>query len=118
MTDDIDNTMPPPPPAPPAAPRQPFLSGMGRRAAVGATAIGLMTGAFAGGFIVTHAATSASPSASAATTTPSTATPSTTTPSTTPPSGTFHPNEDPTHEAGESAAREAQENAGQAPTVP
>lgn len=32
--------------------------------------------------------------------------------------GTFHPNEDPTHEAGESAAREAQENAGQMPTVP
>jgi hypothetical protein len=28
------------------------------------------------------------------------------------------PNEDPMHEAGESAAREAQENAGQVPTVP
>src|SRR3981081_552566 len=34
------------------------------------------------------------------------------------PSGTFKPNEDPTHEAGESAAREAQENAGQMPTAP
>jgi ABC-type transport system substrate-binding protein len=46
-------------------------------------------------------------------------TPSTTTPSTTAPAnGTFKPNEDPTHEAGESAAREAQENAGQVPTVP
>jgi hypothetical protein len=33
-------------------------------------------------------------------------------------SGTFKPNEDPTHEQGESAAREAQENAGQRPTVP
>jgi len=33
-------------------------------------------------------------------------------------SGNFVPNEDPTHEAGESAAREAQENAGQVPTVP
>lgn len=33
-------------------------------------------------------------------------------------SGTFVPNEDPAHEAGESAAREAQENAGQVPTVP
>src|SRR5690349_11957955 len=32
--------------------------------------------------------------------------------------GQFVPNEDPTHEAGESAAREAQENAGQVPTVP
>ena len=30
----------------------------------------------------------------------------------------FVSNEDPTHEAGESAAREAQENAGQRPTVP
>lgn len=33
-------------------------------------------------------------------------------------SGKFVPNEDPAHEAGESAAREAQENAGQFPTVP
>ena len=33
-------------------------------------------------------------------------------------SGTFKPNEDPAHEAGESAAREAQEDAGQVPTVP
>jgi hypothetical protein len=34
------------------------------------------------------------------------------------PDGTFHSNEDATHEAGESAQREAQENAGQRPTVP
>ena len=34
------------------------------------------------------------------------------------PGGTFQSNEDPTHEAGESAQREAQENAGQFPTVP
>ena len=33
-------------------------------------------------------------------------------------SGKFVPNEDATHEAGESAAREAEENAGQVPTVP
>jgi hypothetical protein len=33
-------------------------------------------------------------------------------------SGKFVPNEDPTHEKGESSAREAQENAGQFPTVP
>ena len=32
--------------------------------------------------------------------------------------GTFKSNEDPAHEAGESAAREAQEDAGQFPTVP
>jgi hypothetical protein len=34
------------------------------------------------------------------------------------PSGTFKPNEDTTHEKGESAQREAQEDAGQRPTVP
>jgi hypothetical protein len=34
------------------------------------------------------------------------------------PGGKFVFNEDPTHEAGESAQREAQENAGQFPTVP
>jgi hypothetical protein len=34
------------------------------------------------------------------------------------PTGKFVPNENATHEAGESAAREAQENAGQVPTVP
>jgi hypothetical protein len=34
------------------------------------------------------------------------------------PGGTFVSNENATHEAGESAAREAQENAGQFPTVP
>jgi hypothetical protein len=34
------------------------------------------------------------------------------------PGGTFHSNEDPAHEATESAAREAQEDAGQRPTVP
>jgi hypothetical protein len=40
------------------------------------------------------------------------------TPATPAASGTFVPNEDPAHEATESAAREAQENAGQRPTVP
>jgi hypothetical protein len=34
------------------------------------------------------------------------------------PSGTFHPNENAAHEATESPQREAQENAGQVPTVP
>jgi hypothetical protein len=34
------------------------------------------------------------------------------------PSGTFVPNETAAHEATESAARKAQENAGQVPTVP
>jgi hypothetical protein len=35
-----------------------------------------------------------------------------------PHNGQFRPNEDKAHEAGESAAREAQENAGKVPTVP
>ena len=34
------------------------------------------------------------------------------------PGGTFTPNENAGHESGESAAREAQEDAGQFPTVP
>jgi len=34
------------------------------------------------------------------------------------PNGKFVPNENAAHEAGESAAREAQENAGQVPTIP
>ena len=34
------------------------------------------------------------------------------------PNGKFTPNEDATHEKGESAQREAQEDAGQVPTVP
>ncbi len=52
--------------------------------------------------------------ASAANTTPSTATAATTAATAAP----FVSNENATHEAGESAAREAQENAGQMPTVP
>jgi hypothetical protein len=47
-----------------------------------------------------------------------TATPSSNAPSSNGGSGTFKPNEDATHEASESAQREAQEDAGQRPTVP
>ena len=54
--------------------------------------------------------------ASAASPSPSPSSSSSSGSATTP--GKFVPNEDPTHEAGESAAREAQENAGQVPTVP
>ena len=70
---------------------------------------GVMGAALAsGGAVVANAATS-SASTSTAATAPgsSSAAP-----------GKFVSNEDPTHEAGESAQREAQENAGQAPTVP
>ena len=95
--------------------RHRILGGLGRRGAVAATALGLMGGAFAGSFLITQAATTstATLTASASTTAPST---STGTPPA--PNGTFHSNESASHEAGESAAREAQENAGQVPTVP
>jgi hypothetical protein len=77
-----------------------------RKLAVAATVAGSMLVGGIGGaalYATTLAASAASPSPS-------------------PPSGTasgkFVPNEDPAHEATESAAREAQENAGQVPTVP
>ena len=72
-------------------------------AIAGSMLVGGVTGAILyGATTLTAAAASPSPSPSSSTTTP----------------GKFVPNEDPTHEAGESAAREAQENAGQVPTVP
>jgi anti-sigma factor RsiW len=92
-------------------PARPTLFGLGRRSAAAVTAVGLMTGGLLGGYVVSHAATAstspATPAAGGSTSTGTTA-----------PSGTFHPNEDPTHEAGESAAREAQENSGQMPAPP
>jgi NhaP-type Na+/H+ or K+/H+ antiporter len=95
--------------------RRRILGGLGRRGAVAATALGLMGGAFAGGFIVTQAATTSTATLTASTSTASPSTGTTTPPTST---GTFHSNETASHEAGESAAREAQENAGQVPTVP
>ena len=68
----------------------------------------------------------ASHQANAQTATPTPVTSNTTTPAATsgsnvdngvPNNGTFHSNEDPAHEATESPQREAQENAGQFPTV-
>jgi hypothetical protein len=80
-----------------------------RRILVGAAVAGsLLTGGVVGAAIAGPLA------ASAATTTNVAATAATPTAG----SGTFVPNENATHEAGESAAREAQENAGQVPTVP
>ncbi len=82
-----------------------------RGLAVAATVAGSMLVGGIGGaalYATTLAAQAASPSPSPSSSSGSTAT--------TP--GKFVPNEDPTHEAGESAAREAQENAGQVPTVP
>ncbi|HXA27802.1 MAG TPA: hypothetical protein VN193_03555 [Candidatus Angelobacter sp.] len=90
------------------------LGGLSRRTAVGITSAGLMVGGLAGGFLIGHAA---SPSDTTSTTA-ATASPSPSTGTAPDANGTFKSNEDPTHESGESAAREAQENAGQRPTVP
>jgi hypothetical protein len=84
-----------------------------RKAAVAAALAGSMLAGGAIGATVFQAGTSG---AQTSTTTPSSN--SSSSGSTAAPSGTFHPNEDPTHEAGESAQREAQEDAGQVPTVP
>ena len=88
------------------------MSFLRNRFAAVAVALSIFAGGFAGGLIGATVASSGAVStvALAASTTPA-ATPSTS-------SGKFVSNEDPTHEAGESAAREAQENAGQVPTVP
>ncbi len=78
-----------------------------QRTLVGAAIAGsMLTGGVVGAVI--YAATTLTAAAAAAPTpTPGAAA-----------SGAFVPNEDPAHEASESAAREAQENAGQRPTVP
>jgi hypothetical protein len=74
-------------------------------AIAGSMLVGGVAGAVLYGVTTLTASAASSP-------TPSPASGSATTP------GKFVPNEDATHEAGESAAREAQENAGQVPTVP
>ena len=101
-------------------PRRARFAGLGRRGATALTAVGLLTGGLAGGYIVSNAATSSSSSTAtnSSGTSSNGSSSATTTPSNGSSTGTFHPNEDPTHEAGESAQREAQENAGQFPTVP
>jgi len=79
--------------------------------AAGAMAASMITGGVIGAALWGTSAVAAS----AATTPTATASPST---GAAPAAGTFKPNEDATHEAGESAAREAQEDAGQVPTIP
>jgi hypothetical protein len=81
-----------------------------RKAVIAALAGGSMLAGVALG-----AAFTAGSSANAATTTPTSA--NTRADASASP-GVFVSNEDPAHEATESAAREAQENAGQRPTVP
>ncbi len=76
--------------------------------AAGAVAASMFTGGVLGAALWGTSAVAAS---AASTTTAATA-------ATTATPGTFVPNETAAHEAGESAAREAQEDAGQVPTVP
>ncbi len=84
-----------------------------RKAVLAAAMVG---STFVGGAMGAALLTGSSASATSQQTTPTTA-PAPSAPAVTP-SGGFHSNESATHEAGESAAREAQENAGQVPTVP
>lgn len=87
-----------------------MLNGVRRLAAAATVAGSMLVGGVGGAalYATTLGAQAASPSPSPSSSSGSSAT--------TP--GKFVPNEDPAHEAGESAAREAQENAGQVPTVP
>ena len=80
------------------------MNGVSKSIAAAAIAGSMLIGGVGGA--VLYAATTISAAAASPSPSPGTS------------SGTFVPNEDPTHEASESAAREAQENAGQVPTVP
>ena len=85
-----------------------MLNGMRKMAVAATVAASMLVGGVGGAalYATTIAASAASPSPS----------PSSGSSAASP--GKFVPNEDPAHEATESAAREAQENAGQVPTVP
>jgi hypothetical protein len=87
-----------------------MLNGARKLAVAATVAASMLVGGIGGAalYATTLAAQAASPSPN----------PSSSSGSSSTSSGKFVPNEDPTHEAGESAAREAQENAGQVPTVP
>ena len=79
-----------------------------QRLIVGGGVLASMIGGGAAGAAIVTALNSPAAIALAATNTP--ASPN--------PNGKFVPNEDPAHEQSESAAREAQEDAGQRPTIP
>ena len=87
------------------------MNGIRKSVAAAAIAGSMLIGGVVGA--VMYGATTIAAVASTAATVATAASPSPGTPS-----GTFVPNETAAHEATESAAREAQENAGQVPTVP
>lgn len=89
------------------------MFGLRNKVAIAGVAASLAAAGAAGGVVgalLASSGSAASAIALAASTSPS--------PTNSSATGKFVPNEDPTHEQGESAAREAQENAGQVPTVP
>lgn len=81
-----------------------------------AVLVSMVLGSMATGGLL--GATVLAPSSSSAATTSTTASSGAAAPSGTSATGTFHSNENAAHEKTESAAREAQENAGQMPTIP
>jgi hypothetical protein len=86
-----------------------------RRGVIAAMVVGSMAGGAVGATVLG----AASSSAATTTTTPTTADPAPNGAGAGPQNGgVFHSNENATHEKGESAQREAQETAGQFPTVP
>jgi hypothetical protein len=79
----------------------------------------MVTGSMAGGALGATVLSAASSSAATTTSTPSSSTPAPGAYGQAPQrGGVFHSNENATHEKSESAKREAQETAGQFPTVP
>ncbi|HYL52695.1 MAG TPA: hypothetical protein VEZ15_12045 [Acidimicrobiia bacterium] len=81
-----------------------------------AVLVSMVLGSMATGGLL--GATVLAPSSSSAATTSTTASSGAAAPSGTSATGTCHSNENAAHEKTESAAREAQENAGQMPTIP
>jgi hypothetical protein len=88
-----------------------------RRGVIAAMVAGSMAGGALGATVLSAASSSAATTTT--TTTPSSSTPSPGSYGAAPQNGgVFHSNENPAHEKTESAQREAQETAGQFPTVP
>jgi hypothetical protein len=98
--------------------RSTHMKNMRRRALIAAVVAGSMGGGALGATVIS----AASSGAASTTTATSSEAPTNGYPGPPPGAGTsggrFVPNENPAHEKGESAQREAQENAGQFPTVP
>jgi hypothetical protein len=88
-----------------------------RRGVIAAMVAGSMAGGALGATVVSAASSSAATTTTAPPTTSSTPSPGGYGPASQS-GGVFHSNENATHEKGESAQREAQETAGQFPTVP